>query len=76
MQIVAKGSKATFCFPDGNKILGIVEYTPIPATGDCWIVTEVFQGRIMGTIYIQQFSYMRLHEDSQAQKNPQELSGA
>jgi hypothetical protein len=62
MQRAAKGTKATFYLPNGNKIFGVIEYMPA-ATGDSWIVSEFFEGKILGTIYIQQFSYMRLHKD-------------
>jgi hypothetical protein len=62
MQRAEKGTKARFYLPNGHTIFGIIEYIPV-ATGDGWIVTEFFEGKILGTIYIQQFSYMRLHKD-------------
>jgi hypothetical protein len=62
MQRAAKGTKATFYLAEGRQIVGIIENMPV-ATGDSWIVTEFFEGTILGTVYIQQFSYMRLHKN-------------
>jgi len=53
------GDKALFIFASGKQVLGVIEYMPC-ATGDSWIVTEIHEGKKLGTVYIQQFDMMFL----------------
>ena len=53
------GMKANFVFASGKTVFGVIEYVPV-ATGDCWVVTEVSEGKKQGVVYIQQFDMMFL----------------
>lgn len=53
------GDRALFIFSNGKKVFGVIEHIPC-ATGDCWILTEICEGKRQGTVYIQQFDMMFL----------------
>ena len=57
------GGKATFIFASGKTVFGTIEYMPV-ATGDSWIVTEIYEGKEQSTVYIQTFEMMYVCEVS------------
>lgn len=52
---------AVFMFASGRKICGRIEYVP-QATGDSWIVTEIFFKEEISVQYIQTFESMRIEQ--------------
>ena len=53
------GDKALFKFVDGRTVFGVIGHIPV-ATGDSWIISEIFEGKEFGTLYIQQFETISL----------------
>ena len=53
------GGKAQFTFASGTRLFGIIEYIPVNV-GESWIITEFYEGRELGTVYINQFETMHL----------------
>lgn len=52
------GKNGAFHFSDGKKLFGEIIWQPA-ATGDSWIIEEIYEGKKTGClIYIQQFNYI------------------
>ena len=66
MQKADIGSKATFHFANSKKVFGEILHIP-QATGDSWIIEEIYEGSSGQTYYIQQFDYMILAKTEKCQ---------